>query len=87
MMRRRRFAMIANGQLLGVVEAYGAQQAAEGLGRGVDLISFSQLRSSSRLRPLFDQSRSILADRLLATAELLDVPDKYDRIYYPAPLA
>jgi hypothetical protein len=77
--------MVADGQLVGVVTAYGHRQAAEGLGRGVDLISFTQLRSSARLRPLFCQAQSTIAEGFPITAKILDVPDKYDRIYYPAP--
>jgi hypothetical protein len=62
-MKRRRFAIVVDDQLVGVVEAHGNSQAADGLGRGVDLIPLKHLRTSARLRPLFYQALSLLADR------------------------
>jgi hypothetical protein len=83
-MKRRRFAIVVDDQLVGVVEAHGNSQAADGLGRGVDLIPLKQLRVSTRLRPLFYQALSLLADRPPVTDSIIDDVDKFDRTYYPA---
>lgn len=78
------FAMSLDGQFIGVVRALSYRQASIGLAHGADLEALSHFRCHRRWSDRYRLYRSIIDAGPIVSPNVLDVPDLYDRKYYPA---